>query len=121
VAAAGTTIRLPRLVGYGKALELALLGRLIDGVEAQSIGLVHEVVEAGQLGHAAEKWAELLSRRAPLAMRFIKDAFCLNAVPNRETASMLEILYASVNHYTEDKVEGLTAFFEKRPPKFKGK
>ncbi len=120
VAAAGTTYRLPRLVGYGKALELALMGRLIDGREAESIGLVTESVDADALDTAAARLAEDLGRRAPLAMSFIKDAFALNAAPNREMSNMLEILFASVNHFSKDKVEGLQAFFEKRPPVFRG-
>ena len=120
VAAAGTTYRLPRLVGFGKALELTLLGTLIDGREAEAIGLVTRSVDEADLQEKARDLAENLKQKAPLAMSFIKDAFCLNVTPNRETANILEILFASVNHYTRDKIEGLAAFFEKRPPIFKG-
>jgi len=120
VAAAGTTYRLPRLVGFGRAMELTLLGKIIGGKEAEAIGLINRSVDEANLDSAARELAEALSRKAPLAMSFVKDAFCLNVTPNRETANMLEILSASVNHYTQDKIEGLNAFFEKREPIFKG-
>ncbi len=120
VAAAGTTYRLPRLVGFGKALEIALLGQMINGKEAETIGLVTRAVAMDGLLPTARKFAESLCQKAPIAIGYVKEAFCLNVTPNRETANMLEILFASVNHYTQDKVEGLKAFFEKRPPSFRG-
>ncbi len=120
VAAGGTSYRLPRLVGYGKALEMTLLGRLMDGKEAERIGLVNRAVELSELEEAVEETVSILLQKAPFAVTFIKEAFSLNSVPHRDVAAMMEILAASVNHYTKDKREGLEAFFEKRPPRFKG-
>ena len=121
VTAAGTTYRLPRLVGYGKALEISLLGEMLNGSEAEKAGLVTRTVSEGALEEEIKKITTSLLSRAPLAMSFVKDALCINVTPNWETANLLEILSASVNHYADDKFEGLAAFFEKRPPDFKGK
>lgn len=120
VAAAGTTYRLPRLVGFGKALELCLLGNLITGQEAADCGLVNWVSEKENLGADAAALAAQLADSAPVAMSLVKDALYNAATPHFDNAAFIEILSASVNHYTEDKKEGLAAFFEKRKPQFRG-
>jgi len=120
VAAAGTTYRLPRLVGFGKALEISLLGELMDGRQAAACGLIHRAVDAEDLEAETRKLAQRLAQNPPIAMSLIKDALCNAATPHLDNAALIEILSASVNHYCADKREGLDAFFAKRKPQFKG-
>lgn len=119
VAAVGTTYRLPRLVGFGRALEMCLLGDLIQAEEAGKIGLVHQVCVPGGHLEAALALARRLAEGPPVAMSLMKDALYANAGA-AGAERLLEILSASVNHATEDKEEGIRAFFEKRPPQFRG-
>ncbi len=120
VAAAGTTYRLPRLVGFAKAMEMSLLGELMSGEAAAGCGLVTRAVPREDLSAQADAMAQLLAKNPPIAMSLIKDALHTTATPHFDNANLIEILSASVNHYTKDKKEGLAAFFEKRKPKFKG-
>ncbi len=120
VAAVGTTYRLPRLVGFGKAMEMCLLGSLITGSEAERIGLVNWTFPAKNLGDEAELLVKKLVDQPPIAMSLVKDALCAAATPHETNDSLMEILSASVNHYTEDKKEGLAAFLAKRKPDFSG-
>lgn len=120
VAAVGTTYRLPRLVGFGKALEMCLLGNLITGVEAEARGLVNWVCSEETIWSEAELLAKKLVAQPPIVMSLVKDALYAAATPNESNATLMEILSASVNHYTEDKKEGLAAFLAKRKPDFKG-
>lgn len=120
VAAVGTTFRLPRLVGLGKAMEMCLLGGMISAAEARECGLVNWVVEPGRLEEQAGEVAGRLAAGPPVALGLMKDALLANAGGGKDAAVLLEVLSASVNHYTQDKREGLAAFLEKRPPLFKG-
>jgi enoyl-CoA hydratase/carnithine racemase len=121
VAAVGTTYRLPRLIGFGKAVEMCLLGELMTGVEAEAIGLVNRAVPRETLKEETDSLVRKLAAQPPVAMSLIKDALYAAATPHEGTHSLMEILSASVNHYTEDKKEGLAAFLEKRQPDFSGK
>lgn len=120
VAAVGTTYRLPRLVGFGKAVEMCLLGSLITGIEAEKIGLVNWVFPKKTLLEETELLIKKLAGQPPIAMSLVKDSLYAAATPHEVSASLMEILSASVNHYTEDKKEGLAAFRDKRKPDFSG-
>ncbi|RLB74253.1 MAG: crotonase [Deltaproteobacteria bacterium] len=120
VAAGGATFRLPRLVGFGSALEMCLLGKLITGVEAEAKGLVNWSFPEKDLRSEAELLVKKLADQPPIALSLIKDALYAAAAPHEANDSLMEILSASVNHYTEDKKEGLAAFLAKRKPDFSG-
>ena len=120
VAAGGTTYRLPRLVGFGKAVEMTLLGDTMDGKAAQECKLVNFAVAEKELAKETQKMAEKLAGNPPIAQSLVKDALYSAAAPHVDNDALMEILSASVNHYTEDKKEGLDAFFSKRAPNFKG-
>jgi enoyl-CoA hydratase/carnithine racemase len=121
VAAVGTTYRLPRLVGFGKAMEICLLGRLLTGIEAETIGLVNWAFPREELEAETALLVQKLAEQPPVAMSLIKDALHAAATPHEGSNSLMEILSASVNHYTEDKKEGLSAFLAKRKPDFSGR
>src|SRR6185312_12831241 len=117
----GGTPRLPRLVGKGNALRLILTGDMIDAQEAYRIGLVNQVVPAGDLLAAAEKTLRGILAMGPLAVRL-----ALEAVDQGLEMTLDEGLLLEANHFgllaaTEDMKEGLAAFLEKRPPRFRGR
>ncbi len=117
----GGTQRLPRLVGKGRALQLILSGEMIDAAEAYRIGLVNKVVPAADLAAESEKLVRGILAMGPLAVRL-----SLEAVERGLDMSMEEGLLLEANHFgllaaTADMKEGLTAFLEKRAPKFAGR
>jgi enoyl-CoA hydratase/carnithine racemase len=121
VAAVGTTYRLPRLVGFSKAVEMCLLGDLLSADEALACGLVSRVAEPSQVLAEGLALAERLASGPPVALSLMKDALYANACGDSKAMALVEVLSASVNHYTQDKKEGLQAFFEKREPRFNGR
>ncbi|OHB76433.1 MAG: hypothetical protein A2Z34_05950 [Planctomycetes bacterium RBG_16_59_8] len=115
------TLRLPRLVGKGRAAELILTGDLIDAAEAYRIGLVNKVVPSGALMESAMGIARKIAAKAPLAVKYALEAVNRGAdVPMREGETIESALFG-VCFATEDKAEGTKAFLEKRKPQFKGK
>jgi enoyl-CoA hydratase len=118
---AGGTQRLPRLVGLGKALEMTLTGRLVDGEEALRIGLVTQLVAAGELEDAAGRFAMSLLQGAPIAIRFIKEALYKGTGMSLDQGLRLEADLSAIIGGTEDAKEGPRAFAEKRAPVWQGK
>ncbi|MAW60237.1 MAG: enoyl-CoA hydratase [Planctomycetes bacterium] len=118
---AGGCIRLPRLVGAAKAKELILLARRLTAAEAESIGLVHQLAPAGQTRATAEAMLAALQNNGPLALRAAKDAIdggldlAIEAALEHEAACYQRIIP------TEDRLEALAAFAEKRAPRFAGR
>jgi enoyl-CoA hydratase/carnithine racemase len=117
----GGTQRLPRLIGWGKALELILTGKRIDAHEALRLGLVEQVVPHDQLKAAVEDLAQTIISRAPLAIKYAKEAIVRGMeLPLTEGLKVEAELYMLLRT-TEDRMEGARAFQEKRPPQFKGR
>jgi len=116
----GGTQRLTRVVGRGKALEMILSGLPVSAQEALRIGLVNKVVPDDQLMQEAEKMANTLCKRAPIAMRLAIEAVCDGAGMAMDDALSYEANMLAILFETEDKKEGIRAFLEKRLPVFKG-
>ena len=117
----GGTQRLPRLVGRGKALELILTGARIDAAEALRIGLVERVVPAAETLTATQTLARTLAGRAPVALRYAKEAVVKGLGMSLPDGLRLEHDLSTLLRTTEDRLEGARAFLEKRPPKWKGR
>lgn len=112
---------LPRLVGLARAKELALTGRIVEAEEALAIGLVGRLVEPDELMQAASDVAGELAAGAPLAQRMVKLGLDRSAAMTFEQAVALEEQAQALLLGSEDVVEGVSAFFEKRPPEFRGR
>jgi enoyl-CoA hydratase len=117
----GGTQRLPRLIGRGKALELILTGKRIDAHEAFRLGLVEEVVPHAQLMSTVEILAQTIISRAPLAVKYAKEAIVRGLELPLEAGLKVEAELYTLLRTTEDRMEGARAFKEKRPPQFKGR
>ena len=116
----GGTQRLPRLVGRGKALEMILTGARIGAPEALRIGLVERVVPPGEVLAAAQELARALATRAPVALRYAKEAIVRGLELPLAEGLQLENDLATLLRTTEDRLEGARAFLEKRSPRFTG-
>jgi enoyl-CoA hydratase len=115
------TQRLPRIIGQGKALELILTGEIINAEEALAIGLVSQVVPAKDLMATAEALAQDIADKAPIALRFIKEAVNKGLDLTLEQGLRLEADLYFLLHTTADRTEGIRAFLEKRKSQFKGR
>jgi enoyl-CoA hydratase/carnithine racemase len=118
---AGATQRLPRAIGMGRAKYLILTGETIDAKQALEWGLVTAVMPAGQLQIRARELAKKILRQGPLAARLAKLALNASARVDLDSGLLIETLAQALCYTSEDKVEGTTAFLEKRKPKFTGK
>lgn len=117
----GGSVRLPRLVGKGRALELLLTGAMIDAAEAYRIGLVNRVVPADQLLPETERMLQTMLENGPLALRV-----CIEAVDSALETTVDEGLLLEANYFgllasTADMREGMAAFLGKRKAQFTGK
>ena len=117
---AGGTQRLPRLVGRGKAKELIFTGQRIGADECFNIGLVNKICEQKDLLDECKKMAAMISETGPIAIEQAKYAINYGIEADLHTGLALESNAYWVTIPTEDRLEGLTAFREKRKPKYKG-
>jgi len=117
----GGTQRLPRLVGKGMAKLLIFNAEMIGAEEAKAIGLVERVYPAEELMAETEKVAGLILSKAPIAISLAKAAINNGMNVDLQTGVAFEAEASAVPFGSEDRVEGMTAFLEKRPAKFKKK
>ena len=116
----GATWFLPRLVGSARAAELALAGGTLSAADAERIGLVSRVVPADQLEGEARAVASRLAEQAPLALALTKRAIQRTWSIDLEAALEDEAYRQGIAGATADHAEGIAAFLEKRPPRFRG-
>ena len=117
----GGTQRLPRLVGKSKAIEMILLGEPIDAREAYRIGLVNKIVSPKELIPVVTDMAQAMASKAPLALRYAKEAIHKGLELPLQHALHLEADLYLLLQTTEDRIDGIRAFQEKKTPQFKGK
>jgi len=118
---AGNTQLLPRLVGYGKAMQMLITGNLIDAQEAYRTGLVQEVVPDEQLEATVQQLATDAARNAPIAVQLIKHLVRMSESTTIDVGLAYENDLFAYCFTTDDAAEGQAAFKEKRTPQFKGK
>jgi len=117
----GGTQRLPRIIGKGKALELILTAETINAKEAFEIGLVNKVVPGENLASEVEATAKTIANKGPIALRYAKEAINKGLDLTLEQGLRLEADLYFLLHTTADRTEGITAFLQKRQPRFKGR
>jgi enoyl-CoA hydratase/carnithine racemase len=120
VPGAGGTQRLPRLIGPGRALDMMLTGERIDAEEARRIGLVTRVVSRAALPDAAAALARSIAERSPLAAAAVKELVHRGMDCDLRAGLRMELDLLTLLLGTEDRMEAIAAFREKRPAAFRG-
>lgn len=117
----GGTVRLARLVGLGRAVEMALTGEMIDAGAALDMGLVTHVVPRTELMDRSKEILRKVTKNGPLAIRMILESLYRGMDMTLVEATGVESTLFGLLASTEDVKEGMTAFLEKRKPDFKGR
>ena len=117
----GGTQRLPRIIGKGNAKYYCMTAENIRADEALRLGLVSKVVEPEELLAEANRIAELILSKAPIAIKAVKLAINNGMDTDQDTGIAYEAEVYTTSFASQDRIEGMTAFVEKRPAKFEGK
>lgn len=117
----GGTQRLPRIAGPKRAKQLFFTGEIIDAEEALSFGLVNKIVKHEDLLSKTKELVEKILERAPIAVGYFKQLVNFSSYGNISEGDKLESELFAMCFDTEDKIEGMNAFLEKRKPVFKGR
>ena len=116
----GGTQRLPRLIGQAKAMEMILTSSTIDAAEAFRIGLIQKVVPFKDIDKESDVLVQKIADKAPIALRFCKESVNKGTDLTLAQGLRLEADLYFLIQTTRDRMEGIKAFLEKRPPEFKG-
>lgn len=117
----GGTQRLPRLVGLGTAYRLLYTGAIIDAAEAHRIGLVDDVVPAGELPHSVKALAAAIATKSPVALQLIKEAVRASVRTPLDEGMRHERTLFGLAFSSQDKAEGVAAFLQKRAAEYTGR
>ena len=117
----GGTQRLPRIVGVGMAKKMVLSGEHINAQEAYRIGLIDQLVPKAELDAAVAKLCGKLASKSPIALAMGKEAINMGIQADLRTGLSIEARCFCMCFGSQDRVEGMTAFLEKRKPVFKGR
>jgi enoyl-CoA hydratase/carnithine racemase len=117
----GGTQRLARVIGKQRTMELVLTGRRIEAQEAFRLGLVNQVTSKREWLDKAIELAEVVARRPPIAVGLAKQAVLAAEEATLTAGLAQERRLYELAMATEDRVEGMTAFLEKRRPEFRGR
>lgn len=118
IPAGGGTQTVPRLIGAGRTLQMFLTGERLDAREAHRIGLVNMVVSREQLYPTADRIARTIASRGPIAVRSVKEAVNRGTEVTLDEGLAIEKRLARAVGKTRDAKEGVTAYVEKRIPRF---
>lgn len=117
----GITQRLPRIIGKGPAMSMLLGGEVIQSSEAKRLGLINKIVDKQSVWEAACQEAQELAKLSSLSMQYTKECLLRGSELSFEQALRLELDIYMLLSTSEDRMEGVQAFLEKRPPQFTGK
>ena len=118
---AGGTQRLPRLIGEAKAMELILTAKRMSATEALQYGVLTKIAPVESLQEVTAEFTSRLLKNAPIAIQQAKFAIKQGMKTDIQTGLQIERKAYELTIPTEDRIEALNAFAEKRPPQFKGK